>query len=504
MSGAADETDAGRTPEEERGREGKDENSYRSILKGTSVFGGVQVFQILLNLVRGKFVALLLGPAGMGVNSLLNTAGLTMVRASSLGLNLAIVKEISACKEDNSRLHIAVALARRMVAVTALIGAVACFLLSGALSRMTFGDASHSGWFMLLSLMVFFTVAGNGMMSVLQGLHRVRVLSGASIVGGIAGLTVGVPLYYFYGVDGIVPAMIAFSLSTFLFFRISANKAVGKSEIGFRWKEHRPLIKKLLALGLILMAGDLISTLVNYLLNIYIRWHGALDDVGLFQGANSLTNQYAGMIFTAMMLDYFPRLAAASSDNMKIGIIVRRQLEIVSFIATPLIALLILTAPLVIRVLLSSEFLPITPLIRWLGIGVLLRAFMYPLGYITFAKDNKKLFFWMEAVGLNAMTLLLNCAGYSLFGLNGLGYALIVDCCICFLLYCIVNRRLYGLRIDIRTLRALGLGLMTAGAVIMGSLLTEHSPVAGYTISAAICAVSIIYSFNRLKKLIKK
>lgn len=503
MNGEAEDTGDGRGIDDGRGSEGKDENSYRSILKGTSVFGGVQVFQILLNLVRGKFVALLLGPAGMGVNSLLNTAGLTMVRASSLGLNLAIVKEISARKENHGRLHIAVALARRMVIVTALIGAVACLLLSGVLSRMTFGDTSHSGWFMLLSLMVFFTVAGNGMMSVLQGLHRVKVLSRASIVGGVVGLTVGVPLYYFYGVDGIVPAMIAFSLSTFIFFWISAQKAVGKSDIIFRWKEHRPLIRHLLALGMILMAGDLIGTFINYLLNIYIRWQGALDDVGLFQGANSLTNQYAGMIFTAMMLDYFPRLAAASSDNAKIGVIVRRQLEIVSLIATPLIALLILTAPIVIRVLLSSEFLPITPLIRWLGIGVLLRAFMYPLGYITFAKDNKRLFFWMEAVGLNAMTLLLNCVGYSLFGLNGLGYALIVDCCICFLLYCIVNRRLYGLKIDIRTLRALGLGLMIAGAVIMGSLLTEHSPEAGYTMSAAICAASVIYSFSRLKKLIK-
>lgn len=31
-----------------------DENSYRSILKGTSFFGGVQVLQILITLVRGK------------------------------------------------------------------------------------------------------------------------------------------------------------------------------------------------------------------------------------------------------------------------------------------------------------------------------------------------------------------------------------------------------------------------------------------------------------------
>ena len=38
------------------------ENSYRSIMRGMSAFGSVQVLQIVINVVRGKFVALLLGP----------------------------------------------------------------------------------------------------------------------------------------------------------------------------------------------------------------------------------------------------------------------------------------------------------------------------------------------------------------------------------------------------------------------------------------------------------
>ncbi|HBC22142.1 MAG TPA: O-antigen translocase, partial [Porphyromonadaceae bacterium] len=48
----------------------KGENTYKSILKGNSIFGGMQMFQILISLVRGKFVAMFLGPAGMGMASL--------------------------------------------------------------------------------------------------------------------------------------------------------------------------------------------------------------------------------------------------------------------------------------------------------------------------------------------------------------------------------------------------------------------------------------------------
>ena len=36
-------------------------NSYKSIMKGTAIFGGTQFFAILVNLIRGKLVALFLG-----------------------------------------------------------------------------------------------------------------------------------------------------------------------------------------------------------------------------------------------------------------------------------------------------------------------------------------------------------------------------------------------------------------------------------------------------------
>ena len=46
------------------------ENSYSTIMKRLSAFGGVQLFNILVTLVRGKFVAMFLGPEGMGISSL--------------------------------------------------------------------------------------------------------------------------------------------------------------------------------------------------------------------------------------------------------------------------------------------------------------------------------------------------------------------------------------------------------------------------------------------------
>ena len=46
-------------------------DDYGHVLKYTSLFGGVQGLIILIGLVRNKFMALLLGAGGMGLNALL-------------------------------------------------------------------------------------------------------------------------------------------------------------------------------------------------------------------------------------------------------------------------------------------------------------------------------------------------------------------------------------------------------------------------------------------------
>jgi hypothetical protein len=47
-----------------------EQSSYRSIIKSTSIFGGVQLIQILITLLKVKFLAVFLGPTGLGISNL--------------------------------------------------------------------------------------------------------------------------------------------------------------------------------------------------------------------------------------------------------------------------------------------------------------------------------------------------------------------------------------------------------------------------------------------------
>lgn len=480
----------------------KEENSYKSILKGTSAFGGVQVFQILIALVRGKFVAMLLGPAGMGIAALYTTAANTIQQFASLGLNLAIVKEVAANKDDATKTSATFAIARRLIRTSALVGAIVCLLMSPLLSRWTFGNETHTYGFMLLAIMVFFAIASAGELSLLQGLHEVKRLSKASIIGGVTGLLVGVPLYYFWGNAGIVPAMIVLSITTFLFYYHSVKKSIDVTPVRFAWSEHKPIVKKLIALGLVLMASSLIGTFTNFLINTFVRYFGSVDNVGLYQAANSITNQYVGVVFSAMSLDFFPRLTAIVDDNKKMRDVVNRQTEIVSLILTPLVTGLILSAPVIIKLLLTDSFMSIIPLMRWMGFGILLRGLNYPMGYIAFAKENKRLFFWLEGVFGNALNLILSCTAYYFFGLVGLGISLAASSMTAYIIYYIINRKLYDYSYDRKTLISSIFALISGGTAFICSFIPDT--VISYTAMGVIFIVVCVVTVLRIKKVINR
>lgn len=481
--------------------EERKKNSFKSILKGTSIFGGVQVFNILVSAVRLKFVAVILGASGIGVAGLFNSLLLTIQQFASLGVNLAVVKEIGAANDDRDSLRHVVAAVRPLAVLLSLAGALVCLLLPGVLSEFTFGSLRYAGGMRLLGAAVFFSVSGGVLMSVLQGLHEVRRLSTASVIGSLVGLLVGVPMYWVWGTEGIVPAMVALSGCTFFWYWWSLRKSVAYHAAKWRREVHLPILRRIVLMGIILMSNDFFRNIVNYLVNIYVRTGGGEVEVGLFSSCSTMTSQYSAIVFTAMAMDYLPRLSAAAGDNGRMCEVVNRQMEVVGLFIAPMVCAVLLFAPFVIQVLQSSEFMVATPLLRLLALAVVLRALMYPLGYIVFAKDNRRLFFWMESVGANILTLLLTCGGYALWGLNGLGVAAIADCVVCFAVYVLVNRILYGYRMSGIASRVSAFAIAVTAAMAAVCFLLDGLPL--YCAAIPLLSIVSLLSLHRLSRLWK-
>ena len=78
-------------------------NSYSHILKYTGLFGGIQFLNLLIALVRNKFVALILGPLGMGLISLFNSTINLVSNTTNLGISMSAVKNIAESYESKNQ-----------------------------------------------------------------------------------------------------------------------------------------------------------------------------------------------------------------------------------------------------------------------------------------------------------------------------------------------------------------------------------------------------------------
>ena len=124
----------------------KTHEEYAHVLKYTGVFGGVQGLNILIGLVRSKLVALILGPAGMGLASLLNTISNFVSQATNLGISFSAVKHLSEIFDsgDKRRIQEFVKTVRAWSMVAAVAGAAVCVAASPLLAGHAFGGEGHT------------------------------------------------------------------------------------------------------------------------------------------------------------------------------------------------------------------------------------------------------------------------------------------------------------------------------------------------------------------------
>lgn len=479
------------------------ENSYKGILRGVSIFGGVKALDILVNLIRGKFVALLLGPGGMGINSIFSSTAQTISQFSSLGVSMAIVKETAPLHDDTERLRHTAAAAMRLTNLTGIAGALICVIFAPLLSYVSFSTIDYWWQFMLLGAAVYLMVSNGSRLAMLQGLHEVKRLSRVSLVGSFTGLLAGVPLYWLFGRLGIVPAIILMVLAMHIFYTVSLHKSIpgGTPLPRVSLRECRPLFRRLLGLGIVLVAGDALSTLANWLLLLFLRESGGDVTVGLYHASSSVTNQMAGVVFAAMAMDYFPRLSAAGDNDSEMSMIVNRQTEVMAWVILPLALILIAASPLVIRILFTEDFADMRGLMCIMAGGVLLKAMAFPMAYITIARDRRKLFFWMEGVFANLLTLASLWGGFILFGLKGIGYGMIVEQSVLIIVYTIVNHHLYGYLPSRDALAGLAIAVIFTGCSIVASTLDG---VTATTATIVIAVTGTTVSLMRIRQILKK
>lgn len=438
------------------------QSSYRQIMKATSLFGGVQAFNILISIIKSKVVAVLLGPMGMGVLGLLSSTINLITTLTNFRLGNSAVKDISHAytNGNDQQIGITISVLNRLVVITGLLGAVTTLVLSPWLSEITFGDKSYTTAFIWLSISLLLNQLSSGKLVLLQGMRRLKYLAKANMLGSLSGLLISLPFYYFFGVDGIVPTIIISSLFSLLiswFFSNKINVQIIKISLSNILKEGKGMIE----LGVMLSLTSLMTAGESFIVRSYISNTGGLDDVGLYSAGFAIIGTYVGLIFAAMGTDYFPRLSAIAENNEKTKSLVIQQAEIALFILSPILLVFFIFINWVIIILYSTKFLPVNEMIHWAALGMYFKVVSWCIGYIFLAKGASKTFFWSELFGTSYL-LVLNIIGYKFYGLEGLGISFLISYCLILIQVFLITKYKYRFGINKEFYKVFGIQFLLA------------------------------------------
>lgn len=475
----------------------KKQYGYSHIMKYTGLFGGIQMLNMLVGVVRNKFVALILGPGGMGMLSLFNSTIKLVSESTNMGIPMSGVKTISQYfdEEDADRLQESVMMIRLWSLITAILGFVVCAAFGSFFDSLTFAWGNHTSHYIMLSPAIAFMAVTGGEMAVLKGMRQLTGIAVVSFYFLLITSAISVPIYYLIGEKGIVPSLV---LSAFVNLVLTLYHSV--RIVPYRISFSKPLLLKgmgMVRLGMAFVFAGMLGSGADFLIRTILSNYGGVDVVGLYNAGYMMTFIYAGMVFSAMETDYFPRLSAIQGDVELQNKCVNQQIEVSLLLISPLLIAFLIGMPILLPLLYSGNFIPVLSMVQVAVLAMFFRALALPVEYLPLAKGNSGLYLSVEAI-YDIMIVVLTWALYKWLGLVGTGVALTSAMVVDYAFAYAMMRIKYGYKISEEVLRYVLLQFPLGLLAFLVTLL--KSPVLYWILGLALIFASAIVSVSVLHK----
>ena len=449
-------------------------------MKLMSMFSGLQMLSIICSVVKMKLVAMWLGTIGVGLFGIYQSVVDTTSTFTNMGILQSSVRDVAAAKTPG-RLAVIVRQIRRWSCLSAILGASVLAALSLPLGHWFFGSAQGCWGFLLLSVSMFLNALCNGEQAILQGSDRLKALAKANLYGTIGGLLISIPLYYWCGYISVPLSIIAYSLVLYIALMSKRVRVLAVTT----QSTDRQRIPGFVKLGLYMASAAFITSLAHTIFVGILNNIATTSEVGLVQAGDTLVVRYIGLLFTAIGMEFYPRVAANNRYPHRLQVFVNHEIVLLMLCLIPLLCLFMLLRTPLIRILYTEEFISIIPFVSWAAISCILKAVCWCMAFMIMAKGEGRVFIITE--GLDALISVPLClCAYHFFGLTGLGIAYILWYVIYGLITGYVYYHRYRMKLNKGTLRLTAIAAIVTIAYLFGM---EYLPI--WVMALAIIPISI-------------
>lgn len=356
-------------------------------------------FAILLKigfgLVVSKVLAVYVGPSGMALVGNLRNFQTTLESFATLGFQNGIIKYTAQYKESEDRFKRFISTVTITISLFIILLGIGLFVFRKSITNYLFADYSALD-FTLKVIVVSLPFYGFSLFftSFINGLEKYKKVVYINIIGNCIGFIFSVFLVVNFQLKGALLAMILASTTTFFvaaYFVLKEIKLFSLIRFDFFDKS---ILKNLSSYS----AMALFSAITGPMIYIFLRNHlidtVGMEEAGYWESMTRISAYYMLFVSSLMSMYFLPQLAV--SNEVETKTIFRNYFKTIVPLFFVGIVLLYFSRNLIISILFTNEFQPVSGLFFWQLVGDFFKVCSWILALHFLAKKQTIAYFITE------------------------------------------------------------------------------------------------------------
>ena len=367
------------------------------LVKVFSLSSVATLVKMLTGLISTKVVAVLIGPGGVALLGQLNNLVYIVQYLASGAINNGVVKYVSEHKGSVGNVRTLLTNALLVTVVCALACGTAMIACHRRLSRWIMLSDEYGYIFIVFGVTVILYAFNMLLLSIVNGYREYKMFIRINVANSLAGLVFAVVLTLLYGLPGALIGATTYQSAVFFVTLYMVRRKPWARWSYFRGRIDRSIIRNYLKYALMTLVSIGTMPVAQILIRRYIMLDLSELEAGWWEAMNRISNIYLLVVTTSFSVYYLPRLSEITEPNE-----VRREIGKAFKVIIPLLltgfVLVYLCRFLIIRILFTSEFLPMAKLFGWQMGSDLFKIGCYILTYVMIAKARTVVYVTTEIV----------------------------------------------------------------------------------------------------------
>ncbi|MDG2173216.1 MAG: O-antigen translocase [Flavobacteriaceae bacterium] len=361
----------------------------------TSLYSGISTaISLLVRLISNKIVAVYLGTNGIFLLGQLKDFLRLSNVLSGFGIENGIIKYTSQFQESDEELKKILSTSFKIHLIFSLISSILILFFSNIIAEYLSLDFESKYYFLVLSISVISFSIHTLLMSIINGIKRIKLYVTINVVSVIISAIVMITLVLKYAVIGalyalIINQIITLAVTCILFYLYKPFK-ISLLFSGFDFN----YFKKLSSFSIMAITGPTCLIISTFIVRYYISDEFDTNFAGSWEAMWRISAIYLLFLISTFKFYLIPTFSKLNNEDLKEEVF--KIWKVVIPIIIIITAGVYLLRDIIITVLLSKEFFLINEIIFFHLLGDIIKINCWVLGNILISKADTKAFVFFQ------------------------------------------------------------------------------------------------------------